>query len=145
MAKVIKSDIESQTFSSSYTLWKIFLVGILLGIAYWVLTKLVDYYVNSTNISGDIMTIIVAVIGIAVMVRLRMAQPLIVACATAASLWGIFSWISGLGWIESIVWVILMYGISYVLFSWIARYTRVLPVLVIMIIIIITVRIAVVL
>ena len=145
MAKVIKSDIESQTVSSSFTLWKIFLVGILLGVAYWILTKLVNNYVDSTNISGDVMTIIVAVIGMAVMVRLRMAQPLIIACATAASLWGIFGWISGLGWIESILWVISMYGISYVLFSWMARYTRVLPVLVITIIIIITVRIAAVL
>ena len=142
MAKVIKSDVESQTISTSYSLWQNALVGVLLGIIYWFLMTLIGYYIKSTNISGDIITIIVAILGTVVMLRLHMAQPLIIAVATGASLWGISEWTSGLVWGETVAWIMLLYGLAYVLFSWIARYTRVLPVLITMIFVIIIVQIA---
>jgi len=142
MAKVIKSDVESQTISTSYSLWQNALVGVLLGIIYWFLMTLIGYYIKSTNISGDIITIIVAILGTVVMLRLHMAQPLIIAVATGASLWGISGWTSGLVWWETVAWIVLLYGLDYVFFSWVARYARALPVLITMIFVIIVVRIA---
>ena len=117
------------------------MVGVLLGVIYWVLMALISYYIKPTNISGDIITIIVATLGIVVMLRLHMAQPLIIAVATGASLWGISGWTSGLVWWETVAWIVLLYGLAYVLFSWVARYARALPVLITMVFVIIVVRI----
>ena len=138
MAKIIQSDIESQTVSTSYSLLQIIIMGMLLGVVYWGLTSLFGI----TAIPGGVVTIVVAVLGILVMLRLHMAQPLIIALATGASLWGLSQWTSGLAWGEVIIWTVLLYGLAYTLFSWIARYTRAIPVLTTMLIVIIAVHIA---
>ncbi|HZJ34519.1 MAG TPA: hypothetical protein VFD55_00710 [Candidatus Angelobacter sp.] len=145
MARVIKWDTESQTISTSYSFWRVALFGALLGVIYWGLTVLIGRFINSISISGNIASILVATLGIILMLRFRMAQPLIVAVATGVSLWGLSQWINGLGWIEIIAWSALLYGLAYTLFSWVARYARVVPVLIAIILIIIILRIAIVL
>jgi len=145
MARVIKWDTESQTTSTSYSFWRVALFGALLGAIYWALTVLIGRFISSISISGNIASILVATLGIILMLRFRMAQPLIVAVAAGVSLWGLSQWTDGLGWIEIIVWSSLLYGLAYTLFSWIARYARVVPVLIAIILIIIILRIAIVL
>ena len=158
MAKVIETDIESRAIGASYSLWQIASVGAALGALYWCLTALIERYIidpifcrsvssaltclNSTSISGDIATILIAAIGITVILRLYMARPLIIAIAVGASLWGLAMWTNGLMWGEAIAWSMLLYGLAYTLFSWIARYTRVIPVLVVMMLIVVAVRFA---
>jgi hypothetical protein len=156
MAKVIETDIESRAIGASYSLWQIALVGVALGALYWCLTALIEHYIidpifcrsisnaltclNSTSISGDIATILVAAVGITVILRLYMARPLIIAVAVGASLWGLAMWTDGLVWGEAIGWSMLLYGLAYILFSWVARYARVIPALVVTILIIVAVR-----
>jgi hypothetical protein len=143
MAKIIKWDTEPQTISASYSLWRTALVGVVLGVVYWGLTAFIGRFVDSTNISGDIATILIATIGIIVMLRLRIAQPLIIAVATGAALWGLARWTSGLAWGEVAAWSALLYGLAYILFSWIARYARIVPVLIIIVLIVIVLRITI--
>lgn len=162
MAKVIKEEtIQAQVISPVYSPWHIAAVGAALGAAYWALTALIDYFIispvfcrsagntlvciNSVSVSGDIATILVAVIGIALMIRLRIMQPLIIAVASAAVLWGLGGWTNGLAWGEIVAWSALLYGLSYLLFSWISRYTRIVPVLIYIIAIVLTIRIILVL
>jgi hypothetical protein len=142
MAKIINNDIEQHAISAPYLLWQIALVGVALGVIHWCLTALIGRYIDSTSISGDIATILVATLGVLVMIRLHMAQPLIVAVASGLALWGLARWTSGLSWGEIVAWNALLYGLSYTLFSWIARYTLVVPVLSSMALVIVLVRIA---
>lgn len=159
MAKVIKTEVESRAIGTSYLLWQITLVGAVLGVIYWGLAAMIESYIinpifcrsvsnattcfNSTSISGDIATILVATIGIAIILRLYMARPLIIAVAVGVSLWGLSQWTSGLSWGESIAWSVLLYSLAYSLFSWIARYKQFTLVLAAMVLIISTVRFAV--
>ena len=157
MAKIIKSDEQSQMISSYYSVWKVVLIGILLGFAFWGLTTLINKFIlvpalcrsssestgciNSILISGNITTILVAVIGTIIMVLSRMAQPLIIAVTTAAALWGLAAWTSGLPAVEVIIWSLITYTLAYILFSWITRYDRILPVLIFILVIVTAVRI----
>ena len=141
MAKIIESNIESRTINYSYSIWKNALVGVTLGLIFWVFTAFIKRYTNSTTIPGDVATIIVATIGVIVMVFLHMTRPLLVASAAAVSLWGLAQLTNGLIWFEMIAWSVLLYGLAYCLFSWTARYTRIVPVLIVIIAIVIIVRI----
>ncbi len=159
MATIITGDEKDYTSASSpYSLWLIALVGSALGALYWCLTAITEKYLidpifckttseiatcmQSTAISGDVATILVAAIGIVVMVSLKMVRPLIIALSSGAVLWGLASMSSGLAWGEVIIWNIALYCLAYILFSWIARYSRIRNVLVTMLIIIVVARIA---
>ncbi|HEU4830692.1 MAG TPA: hypothetical protein VFS65_00795 [Candidatus Saccharimonadales bacterium] len=159
MAKVVKEEPQSQQVAILYPVWKIALIGAGLGAIYWALTALISKYiidplfcrsvtdaavcVNSTSVSGDIATVLVATLGIVVLLRLRVAQPLITAVASAVALWGLARWTDGLAWAEIVLWSAVLYALAYTLFSWIARYSRVAYVLIATILVIIIVRIVV--
>lgn len=159
MVKLIQSDDEPQLISSTYPLFKIIAISIGLGLIYYFLTVIIQKYIitpifcdsvssvltcqNSLGISGDISMIIVAIVGVAIMVISHMAQPLIIGVAAAATLWGLALWTDGLSVIEIIGWSILCYVLSYILFSWINRYNRTVPVLIIILVIITAARIAI--
>jgi Na+-driven multidrug efflux pump len=145
VAKIIDSDIDSQSVSKSDPIWQIVLVGIILGVLYWWLTAFLLNFVNLIGVAGDIATILVATIGIVIMLNLRMTRPLLVALASAISLWGLAKLTDGLNWFEIIIWSVLVYSLSYLLFSWLNRYKRVVPVLVVAIIIVVIIRITIIL
>ncbi|MDK2899362.1 MAG: hypothetical protein PWQ10_549 [Patescibacteria group bacterium] len=129
MAKVITEDIDQQTSIPPYSVWKITLAGVALGIFYWILVSILNLFINSIDISGNVATILVFTVGVIVMLRLRAPRPLVVALATGLSLWGLASWTDGLFWVEIILCNILLYGLAYVLFSWMSRYDKIFPVL----------------
>ena len=141
MAKIIDSDIESRTINNSYSTWKNTLVGVTAGVVFWCSTVLVGRLSNSATIPGDVATILAATVGIILMVFFHMTRPLLVVSASAVSLWGLTQLTSGLAWLEVIIWTILLYGLAYALFSWVSRYTRIVPVLIVIIAIIVVVRI----
>jgi len=157
MAKIIKSDGQSQVSANYYSVWKIVLIGALLGFGFWALTFLIDKFIinptlcrststslnciNSIIVSGNIATVLIAITGTIIMILSRMAQPLIIAITTAATLWGLAQWTSGLSIIEAVIWSIITYVLAYVLYSWITRYDRVFPVLVAILLIVSIVRI----
>lgn len=156
MAKIIDSNIESQIIKPTYNLWKIVVVGIGTALLFSLLTVVIERYfinlffckssaaticTNSIGIAGSIAVIISVIASTVTMLRLRLIQPLLISVAVGASLWTLAQWTSGLGWMEVLVWNISLYLLAYMLFSWIARYIRVGPVLTITLIIIIAVHI----
>lgn len=143
MAKIIENDIELQSTTLTYSLWRVIIVGLVLGLIYCGLIALLNSFINSISICGDVSTIVIATLGIIIMVRLNMAQPLIIAVATSTSLWGLANWTNGLGIFEVIIWSMFLYSLSYTLFSWIARFTKVVPVLLSIAIIITILRVIV--
>lgn len=146
MAKVIVDETQPQAVSMSYSWWWMALIGAALGIMYWALVFIISHFVvdqlfcgssvnalacsNSVDLSGNIASILVATIGLGVLVRLRVLRPLIVVIAAAIVLWGLAGWTDGLAWGEVAFWSALLYSLAYVLFSWISRYSRTIPVLI---------------
>lgn len=157
MAQVITDESQLLTVNSSFSWWQIALIGGSIGLLYWLLTILVGNYIidpifcrsavnaaacsNSVDLSGNITSILVGVIGLGLLVRLRAMRPLVVVLATAILLWGLASWINGLGWAEIAAWSGLLFGLAYVLFSWISRYNRSAPVLVSIVILLVVARV----
>lgn len=145
MAKIISTNIESRTISEYYPFFKITLIGIFIGSIYWLVAKFVEMFVieplfcgqttgsliciDSIGVSGDIATILIATIGLIMMVYLRMYYPLIIAMATGFILWGLSRWTDGLPIAEIILCDVILYAVSYNLFSWITRYFRITPII----------------
>lgn len=136
MAKATIINTEPRAIGASQSIWKVVLLAFGLGLIYWVISFFVEKYIigkffcglqtalicqNIVNVSGNIAIILTAIIGIVLMVRLRMVQPLIVSVASSIVLWGISSWTNGLVWYETIVCDVVLYLLAYVLFSWIVR------------------------
>jgi hypothetical protein len=146
MAKLILDDNQPLTVSRSYIWWKQAVIGAVVGLLYWLLTMAVQHFIidplfchasadimncsNSIVISGNVAAVLASIIGLALLVRLRALRPVIIAFASLVLLWGLSGWTDGLGWAEVMIWSIVLYGLSYILFSWFSRYTRTIPVLI---------------
>lgn len=140
---------------------RIVLTGAVIGILFWVITALLARYViepltcrqiadaaqclNATSLAGNVSAILTALAAILVLVRLNVAQPVVIAVGVAALLWDLAAWTVGLFWLEAVAWSILLYALSYGLMAWITRYTRLVYAVVIAILIILIIRIALVL
>jgi len=141
MAKIIESN-ANQTISACYSIWRIALVGAFLGVIYCGFILVLNNFLPEIT-SGYISTILIATLGIAIMLFLNMIQPLIIAMASGIVLWGLSNWTSGLNWGEVVAWSAFLYSLAYVLFSWVARYTRPLIVLTVIFLIVIIARVVV--
>ena len=136
MAKVILHD-RMMVVKPWWARVRIVFVGAALGLLWWVLTAILRAYVveplacrNLANaatcmdgygIAGSIAAVIVAVVGTFALVKTLQPRPIVIAVATAAILWVLGYYISGLAWYEAALWGIVAYAISYVLFSLIGR------------------------
>lgn len=142
MAKILSKDIQSSNVSSYFPLMQIIIVGMILGLLFWAFNVFIGRYVSSPEMSGNISTVIVATIGLAVMAAMRAARPIIIVIASAVTLWGLATWTSGLSLGEVIAWDVLLYSLAYVVFSWVSRYLKIVPVLIFAIIIVAIARLA---
>ena len=142
MAKIISSSTDLQAPGVVYSVWKIALTGAALGAIFWGLTSFLVGFL-SLAVAGDIATILVLIAGVGLMIFLRMPQPLITALASAASLWGLATWSDGLGWAEVLAWGVGLYCLAYILFSWAARYVKIVPAVAAILVIVIIARIVV--
>lgn len=157
MAAVILDQTHAQTVTSTYSWWRIALIGGGIGLVYWLLTIFISQFIidplfcrsavnalacsNSVELSGNIANILVATGALALLVRLRIVRPLVVVVATAVIVWGLAGWTEGLVWAEAAAWSILLFGLSYLLFSWISRYSRSTPVLIAVVLVVLIARI----
>lgn len=141
MAKIIESSVESQPISTSYSICRVALIGLSLGVFYWALTMILANITDSVSVVGGVSMILTATLGVLMMMYLHIARPLIVALASAVSLWGLAGWVDGLGWIEVVLWNLILFTATYVLFSWLSRYTRVVTVFIVIMTIVVLVRI----
>jgi len=159
MARLVVEDNRPQSIRLMYSIWRMTLIGGFLGSLYWLVTILVSRYIvdpiycgtsfdanvcsGSIGMSGDIATIIVATVGLGLLVRYAVVRPIIVAVASALALWSLSRWTEGLSWYEALLWSVILYGLSYVLFSWIGRYNRTIIVATSIMIVLIVLRITV--
>lgn len=157
MAYVIAEDNPTNKIAPSFPIVTIASIGAGLGLLFWGVCALVNYFVvdqllcrstntlsaclDSTTLSGSISTIIIAVIGVAILVKFRIQQPLIVAVASGVVLWTLADWTDGLGWIEVALWSLVLYMVTYLLFTWIARYRKVIPVAIFSLVAVVIIRI----
>lgn len=141
MAKVVQTEVEYPV-ARPWQIWlRTVLIGLAFGLVSWILTVLLTNYVieplacrqianaatncvNATGLAGNVAAIMSALLAILVLVRLRIAQPIVITVGTAAILWSLATWTTGLAWFEVIAWSILLYGLCYALFAWITRYPR---------------------
>jgi len=141
VAKIIETSTQRQIAVPVGSLWQSVILGVLVGLLFWVLSAAIKSWVNAENTAGDIATVLVATVGTMMMVKLSMVRPLVVAVATAISLWGLVSWTSGLGWVEIMVWDVILYTLAYVLFSWLVRNKQFTPIAFAIVIVVVTIRI----
>lgn len=112
------------------------LLGAGLGLLSWLLTLLIRQIVfvplfcgdpangacvDATGGAGVVALIITGVVGLLGLVRLAIYRPLVVAIATAVSLWSLGSWITDMFWLEAAAWSVILYALCYVLFTWLVR------------------------
>lgn len=145
MARLIVPDTETTLVTHGYEWWRIALLGAAIGVLHWAIAAFVSTFVvdqllcrstvsiascaQSGIVAGDIATIIVAVIGLVILVRMKILRPLVVAVASAILLWGLPVMTNGLAPGEVIFWSAVTYGLTYSLFAWLSRYARTMPVL----------------
>jgi hypothetical protein len=140
---------------------RIVLVGAVVGVVVWILTLLIGKYiiepftcreianvaqcVNAASIAGNIAAVLSALLALFALVRMNIAQPVIIAVGSAALLWDLAAWTNGLFWVESIAWAIVLWALSFGLFAWITRYTRMVPAIIVAFIVVVIIRIALIL
>jgi apolipoprotein N-acyltransferase len=77
--------------------------------------------VDSFGVAGNIMTVVVAILGVFALIRTLQPRPIIIAVASAVVLWGLGQYLNGLVWYEAILWSVLLYAVTYILFGLVAR------------------------
>ncbi len=136
MAKVIQDE-RSVVVEPWWVKGRIVYIGLAMGLLWWVLTALLRHYiveplacrdlstasacVNSLGLSGNIAAILVAAAGTFLLIRYLQPRPIIIALSTAVLLWGLGGLVNGLAWYVVILWALVLYGLSYGLFSLVAR------------------------
>lgn len=116
---------------------RIVFIGASLGLIWWILTALLRVYVvepvacrdlsnaatcvDAYGVAGSIAAIIAAIIGVFMLIRTLHPRPIVIAVATAAVLWTLGHYVSGLAWYESVLWAVVLYAATYVLFGMVAR------------------------
>ncbi len=136
MAKVIQSQ-QQIIVEPWWVKGRIIYIGLGLGLLWWILTAVLRHYIvepiacrdlaaastciNSVSVSGNIATILVAVLGTWLLIRYLQPRPIIIAVATAVLLWDLGSILNGLVWWAVLLWALFFYTASYGLFSMVAR------------------------
>jgi hypothetical protein len=161
MARLIVDDNQPNSIKLMYSAWRMLAIGAALGLTYWIVTLMMSRYIidpiycksavdaavcsGSVGMGGNIASIVLATIGLGLLIRYSVARPIIIAVASAVALWGLAGWTEGLAWYEIALWSALLYGLVYVLFSWICRYNRTIPVVFSVLVILLVVRVVAVL
>jgi len=90
--------------------------------------------------SGAIASIIAATFGLFTLVKLQVFRPLLVVLAATISLWGLVPLVSVLPGQQAVLITVLLSGIAYSLFAWIARIRLFWTAIILMLLLIVAVR-----
>lgn len=99
---------------------------------------------NGGNVAFYAATIVVNMAAVAVLVRLGVFRPLLVALGAAAILWGVRSYLADLNLVEYVFWLAMLYGLVYVLLFWLLRIRNFIIALVLTIVAIVLARLVIV-
>jgi len=130
-----------------------FVIGIVFAGAYYLLNQFVFGSVlcragndatcsSAPTYSMAVATVIAAIVGLVGLVQLRGYRPLIVVLAVAVSLWGFEAIFMSVPWIVGLLSSAVLFALSYLLFSWIARLRSVALATVVTIVLVVLIRLA---
>lgn len=121
MAKVIvdtQAIVAPQWWSSG----KEVIIGAGAGLVWWLAYILFSASItDNAGAAGGIAHIFVAILATLVLIRVVAARPLLVTVGTAALLWPLGGFLAGVSTGEGLLWVLVGFTASYLLFSVIAR------------------------
>lgn len=136
MAKVIQDE-RKVVVEPWWAKGSIAYIGLGLGLLWWIVTALLSQYVieplacrnlssataciDAQGVAGNVTMILVAVIGMALLVRSVQPRPIIISLGTAVVLWGLGSILGGLTWWSVLLWSLFFFAVSYGLFGLISR------------------------
>jgi hypothetical protein len=130
-------------------------IGAAAGLTTWGLTLVFDMYIYKTilcNGSAAVQcsssyqyatttaTIVGAAAGLFGLVKFHVFRPLLIVIASFVSLWGLLALVADMAWYWAVFAVILLYGLSFGLFAWVARVRRFYIALIAVVLIVIAVR-----
>lgn len=138
MAQVVFDERYPHAVSQVFSWWRIAIIGAALGALYVVLAGIIRMWIveplfcgqnlnvsaciNASDSAGNIANLLVFGAGLFALIRLGVLRPLLVALAAAVSVWGLGGWLDGVGWVETLVWTMLAFSVSYVTYAWLSRY-----------------------
>lgn len=114
------------------------LSGLILGFIAWGLTALISNYVidplfcrtDSANFSvcaqggslaSNVALIFASGFGLLALVRLGIFRPLLVALASAITLWGLGTWVGGMEWYVALLWSGVLFALAYATYTWLSQ------------------------
>lgn len=107
-------------------------VGLLFGVAYFLLNKFIFGAVlcrvqapsdcsEAPMYSFVVAAVVAAIAGLVNLARMHVYRPLLVVLASTVALWGIHQLVLDAAWYWGLLSVMIIFGLAYGLFSWIAR------------------------
>lgn len=97
---------------------------------------------SAPTYSMAVSLVLAVVLGLIGLMQIRSYRPLLIVLAIAVSYWGYQVLITGVAWYWGVLIGAILFGLSYLLFSWIARIRSFAVSLVLTIILVILVRLA---
>jgi hypothetical protein len=95
---------------------------------------------NAPMYSMIVGLVIGSIAGLVALAQLRVYRPLLIVVATVIALWGFQALVGGLAWYWALLVMMLLFGLSYGLFAWIARVRSFLLAAVIAVVLVVLVR-----
>lgn len=126
-------------------------VGLITALIYFLMNKFVFGAVlcrpqspancsQAPNYAFIVAAIIAAIAGLATLVRMRIYRPLLVVLGAVVALWGIHTTLSSVAWYWGLLAAMLLFGIAYGLFAWLARIRSFILAIVVVIVAVVLVR-----
>lgn len=117
----------------------IFISGLLVGVVTYALYLLLERFVfdpvlcrdsvalarceTKDEFAGGVALLLGSMLGLVLLVRELVYRPILALVGVVISLWGLFALVAAFPWFVALVIVALMFGIAYVLFSWLVQPT----------------------
>ena len=153
MARVIQTD--NRYFRGANGRVRVIGIGLFVGILSlglaWILGRFVvdpllcrswalDSCVDSSVIAFNIASVLGAVFGASVLIRIRVYRAVLITLSTLVSFWGLIDLTDGLHWLEVCAWVASLTGVSYLLFFHISRVRSIFVAVIMAIAVILVIR-----
>lgn len=97
---------------------------------------------NATNYAMIVAMVIGGIGGLIALVQARIYRPLLVVLAAAVSLWGVNVITAGMQWYWALVITMVLFALTYALFTWVARIRSFLLSLVVIVVLVVLARLA---
>lgn len=92
------------------------------------------------GLAGSIAAIMVASTALFVLIHLYQPRPIIIAGASLVILWDLAALMNGLSWWQTLIWAVLLYTLSYSLFSLNARIRNIIVATVVCVVLVVVIR-----